>query len=31
MKEIKVGLGTCGISAGGKSVYKEFKDKPTLI
>ncbi|MCK4630172.1 MAG: NADH-quinone oxidoreductase subunit NuoF [Bacteroidales bacterium] len=27
MKEIKVGLGTCGISAGGKLVYKEFKDK----
>lgn len=27
MKEIKVGLGTCGISAGGRLVYKEFKDK----
>ncbi len=27
MKEIKVGLGTCGISAGGKMVYKKFKNK----
>ncbi|MBE9511181.1 MAG: NADH-quinone oxidoreductase subunit NuoF [Bacteroidetes bacterium] len=27
MKEIKVGLGTCGISAGAKMVYNEFKDK----
>jgi len=24
MKEVKVGLGTCGISAGGESVYKEI-------
>ena len=29
MKEIKVGLGTCGISAGAKMVYNEFKDKLT--
>ena len=27
MKEIKVGLGTCGISAGARMVYNEFKDK----
>ncbi len=27
MKEIKVGLGTCGISAGATMVYNEFKDK----
>jgi NADH-quinone oxidoreductase subunit F len=25
MKEIRVGLGTCGISAGGEAVYKELK------
>ena len=24
MKQIKIGLGTCGISAGGENVYKEF-------
>jgi NADH-quinone oxidoreductase subunit F len=27
MKQIKVGLGTCGISAGGESVYKEFENE----
>jgi len=27
MKEIKVGLGTCGISAGGEKVYKEIEDE----
>jgi NADH-quinone oxidoreductase subunit F len=25
MKEIKVGLGTCGVSAGGEAVYRELK------
>ncbi len=25
MKEIKVGLGTCGVSAGGEAVYREIK------
>ncbi|MCP4216734.1 MAG: (2Fe-2S) ferredoxin domain-containing protein, partial [bacterium] len=25
MKEIKVGLATCGIAAGGGAVYEEFK------
>lgn len=25
MKEIKVGLATCGIAAGGETVYEEFK------
>ncbi len=27
MKKIKVGLGTCGISAGGELVYNRFKDE----
>ncbi len=27
MKQIKVGLGTCGISAGGELVYNKFKDE----
>jgi NADH-quinone oxidoreductase subunit F len=27
MKQIKVGLGTCGISAGGESVYQEIKNE----
>lgn len=27
MKRIKVGLGTCGISAGGAIIFQEFKDK----
>ncbi len=27
MKEIKVGLGTCGISAGGEAVYNEIKQE----
>ncbi|MGE5497045.1 MAG: NADH-ubiquinone oxidoreductase-F iron-sulfur binding region domain-containing protein [Syntrophothermus sp.] len=29
MKRIKVGLGTCGISAGGALIFQEFKDKLT--
>lgn len=30
MKEIKVGLGTCGISAGGELVFNKFKDEIKL-
>jgi NADH-quinone oxidoreductase subunit F len=29
MKTVKVGLGTCGISAGGERVYKAFQDELT--
>ncbi len=27
MKTVKVGLGTCGISAGGEKVYKAFQEE----
>ncbi|MCX6170356.1 MAG: NADH-quinone oxidoreductase subunit NuoF [Ignavibacteriales bacterium] len=30
MKRIKVGLGTCGISAGGELIYNKFKDEIDL-
>ena len=27
MKTVKIGLGTCGISAGGEKVYQAFQDE----
>jgi len=27
MKKVKIGLGTCGISAGGEKVYQAFHDE----